>query len=458
MLMALDRHRDLRARRLQPVIAGALEDLERGAFDPEVFAEAGYDEERTRESSRSTGEEFDVSASGARVGGGIRQTLPSGTAVEAALDQERSASNRSPEQQTARVGVEVTQQLLRGAGPSVNLVRVRQAELEVHASLHELRRFTEVLLADTLTAYWDLVLARQEIAIFEESLRVARQGLREIEERIAVGVLPDSEAAAARVEAALREQALIDARSDLEARRLRLLRLLDPEGDGRLDRPVEAVSSPDLDPEPIEDLGDRVALALRMRPDLGEARVRLEQGRLETVLTRDGRMPRLELFLSLGATGYGETFLDSFAEIDGRTWDAEAGLRLEMTLGDRAARARDVVARVDRRRARLALQNLERAVRLEVRLAANEVERARLRIRATRTTRGLQERTVEAEEERFRVGTSTAFLVARARRDLLAARIAEVESVIGYRRARIRLALAEGSLLERHGVRLDEGS
>ena len=94
-------------------------------------------------------------------------------------------------------------------------------------------------------------------------------------------------------------------------------------------------------------------------------------------------------------------------------------------------------------------------MRFEVRLAANEVERARRQIAATRTTRELQERTVEAEQERFNVGASTALLVAQAQRDLLAIRIAEVETVVTYRIAVIRLQLAEGSLLERHGVVLE---
>ena len=70
------------------------------------------------------------------------------------------------------------------------------------------------------------------------------------------------------------------------------------------------------------------------------------------------------------------------------------------------------------------------------------------------TTRELQERTLEAEQQRFDVGSSTALLVAQAQRDLLESRIAEVEAVVNYRIALVRLHLAEGSLLERHGVLL----
>ncbi len=91
-------------------------------------------------------------------------------------------------------------------------------------------------------------------------------------------------------------------------------------------------------------------------------------------------------------------------------------------------------------------------MRLDVRLAVNEVERARKQISASRATRILEEETLKAEKERFDVGSSTALLVAQAQRDLLVSLIAEVKAVISYRIALVNLYLAEGSLLERRGV------
>ena len=76
---------------------------------------------------------------------GISASTPTGTELELAVTQERDISNRSPEQQTARAGLTITQSLLRGLRPSVNLAAVRQAELETDASLYELRGFVEAL-------------------------------------------------------------------------------------------------------------------------------------------------------------------------------------------------------------------------------------------------------------------------------------------------------------------------
>ncbi|MEZ6193180.1 MAG: TolC family protein [Phycisphaerales bacterium] len=237
-------------------------------------------------------------------------------------------------------------------------------------------------------------------------------------------------------------------RSDLEAQRLQLLRLINPTHD--FGRALNLTSDPELNAEPITDLNDRLQLAERMRPDL-LARLRLEQRRLETIITRNGVLPRMEVFMALGKTGFASTIRDSFRALDEDTYDLSAGVRFSQLLGNDAAEARNEAAYLSRRQSAEAVENLRQLVRLDVRLAANEVERARQQIQASQTTRTLQEDTVRAEQERYGVGSSTALLVAQAQRDLLEAQIAEVEAVVAYRLALIDLYVAEGSLLDRRG-------
>lgn len=454
MVLALGNNRDLLVQQLNPVIVGTFEQIERGRYHPEVFAELTYFDEQAGEISYLTGDQIIVERNDTETVAGVRQALPTGTTVEATVGHDRTDSSIYPDIQTARIGLSITQSLLRGFGPAVNLVGVRQAELDIDASVYELRGFTEALLADTETAYWHYVLAKQEIEIFERSLTVARQQRDEVEHRIEVGLLPATEAAAARAEVARHEQSLIDARSLMEERRLRILRLTNPGSSGRFDLRVNATSEPRITPEPITDLDERIKLAEQSRPDLNETRLRIEQSRLETVLTRNGLLPKLELFIAFGRTGFADTFSESFRELNGDTHDFTAGIRFSHFLGNRAERARHLAARASRRQAAEALENLRQIVQLDVRIGVNEVERARQQITATRATRELQEQTLLAEKERFDVGASTALLVAQAQRDLLASSIAEVKAVVNYRISLIKLYLSEGSLLERRGVLL----
>jgi outer membrane protein len=453
-MLALRNNKDLCVELLRPVIAGTFEEIERGVYDPELFAALEYERGRAVETARSTEDQFGVEGENAIAGVGIRQRIPTGAEIEARVSLDYSNSNRTPEQYISRVGLGLTQALLRGFGPSVNLASIRQAEMEFVASVYELRGFTEALLADTEAAYWNYVLAGEKIAIFESSLAIARQQREETELRIEVGLLPRNEVAAARAEVALNEQALIDARSAKKERLLRFLRLISPGPAGQLDAQVDTTSASRIEPKSITDLADRLLLAERSRPDLNEARLRMEQNRLETVVTRNGLLPRLELFILLGKTGFADSFSNSFREIDSDTYDLQAGVRFSQLLGNRVAKARDLAARASTRQAAEAVANLQEIVRFDVRLAVNEVERTRQQISATAVTRALQEQVLTSEMERFNVGASTSLLVAQAQRDLLRIRIAEVEAVINYRISLIELYLAEGSLLERRGVRI----
>ncbi|MDF7798000.1 TolC family protein [Pontiellaceae bacterium B1224] len=452
VMLGLKNNRGLRVQQYEPVIAGAYESIERGIFDPELFAEAAYGKENATEVSRSTIDQFQVEGSETEGTVGVRQFLATGTEIEAAVSTEYSESNRSPEQQQARVGLTVTQQLLRGLGPSVNLAGVRQAEIDTEASQFELRGYTEALIADIETTYWQYVAAREAINVFEKSLEIARTQLEEVEARIEVGDLPSNEAAAANAEVALRNQNLIDARSLLTEQRYTLMRLVKPDWLATPADSFKAISRPTVDAVIETDVNASINLALLSRPEIREAELRVRRGKLETVVTRNGRLPKLELFINLGKTGYADAFKESFEDLDGPGYDATVGIGFSQALGNRTARGRDLIARTEVLKSEEALANLRDLVRFDVLLALNELDRARLQISATSQTRVYREQTLQAEQDRFEVGTSTALDVALTQRDLVDSQIAEIRARVAYLNARVRLYLAEGSLLERRGL------
>lgn len=448
----LQRNRELQVQRLAPILSGTFTAIERGVYDPEMFAELLYAKEIASETSRSTGERFSVKGEDIDGVAGLRQRLPSGTELEASLAHGRSTSDRTPKQQEARIGLTVTQSLLKGLGPSVNLVDIRQAHLESRASLHELRGFVEALVAEVEIAYWQFVLATEGITIFQRSLAIARQQLHEVENRIEVGVLPRNAAAAARTEVARRQQALIDARSRRHEHRLRLLRLLYAADNDQFDLTITPASPAPTASPPLTDLKERLHLAERRRPDLGEARLRQRQHRLELVRTKNGLLPKLDLFMEIGKTGYAESFSGAWQDLDEDNYEVAAGLRFSTFIGNRQAEARNLAARASLVQAATALENMRTLVHLDVRLAFNETERSRQQIEASRVTRTLQEQTVQAEQDRFATGDSTSLLVAQAQRDLLMSQLDEIESIVHYRIALVNLYLAEGTLLERRGM------
>lgn len=445
VLMALTNNRALAVERLNPEIQKTLEDVERAAFDPVLTAGAAF-ERNQPQSSSPTGATADV-VSGAL---GVSQVLPSGTRLDATLAVERNSA-ASPEY-ASKAGFAINQALLQGRPIAVNLVSLRQARLDTDISAYELRGFAEDLVADVEQTYWACVLARRRVEIFEQSLELAQQQLHEVEQRIKVGNLPETEAAAAQAELALRREALINARSLLSMAQLRLLRLADPNALKGARAELLLLTDPAVSSVSLGTIESHVAVALRMRPDMNQARLRVESGDLELVRTRNGLLPRMDLFIKLGDTGYADSFGTAAGNIDGADLDVSAGVTLELPILNRKANAVHRRAQFSRDQMEESLRNLEDLVRVDVESAYIEVERTREQMAATATTRKFQEEKVRAETAKFNVGRSTALLVAAAQRDLVSSQVSEVDSVIGHLSAQVSLFRLEGSLLERRGI------
>ena len=457
VLLGLKNNQELHFEQAKPIIAGAFEQIERGVYDPELFASLGYGEESSQETARATGGQFAVDARDTTAEVGIRQKLPTGTELEASLSLDRRISNRAPEQQQLRYGLTVTQQLLRGLGPAVNLASIRQAALDTEASEYELRGYTEAFVAEIETSYWRYVASLESIRVFEKSLRVSEARLSEVDSRIEVGALSELGAAAARAEHSERQQDLINAQSEMKRLRYNLIRMIYPKMPILRFEDFEAVSRPqprELDVA-LPDAGERISVALRSRPELKEAQLRVERDELETVLTRNGRLPRLELFINLGKSGFADTFRDSYRDSDGPSYDFTVGLEFSQALGRRAQRARDEIARTTLQQSQDALGNLRELIRFDVLTALNELDRAQQQTQASVVTREFRAQTLQAESDRFDLGSSTALNLAIAQRDYIESQIAVIDAYVDYQIARIELYRAEGSLLDRRGLSVE---
>lgn len=440
VFMVLKNNRDLHVRQFAPAIAGTFEQIELGTFDPELFADLSW----AREMDDSTAQDRIIETRA-----GVTKKFISGTRLTADLAYDKDSSEDDGSRHNTRAELSVTQALLRGAGVIVNLAGVRQRKLDTLASIYELKGFTEALVARTEAAYWNYVLALKEIEIFQRSLEVAAQQREEAELRIQVGLLPENEAAAARSEEAIREQALIDAASLVEERRLTLLQLINVKN---ADEKINPLSRPAIHADAMGKTSERVDLALSSRPDLKEAELKLTRDELEVMVTENGILPKLDFFMNLGINGFGNSPGESIEDISTKKYDIGAGITTSRYMGNRQARARHRAAALTRQQAETAVDNLRHNIRFQVCLAVNEVKRTRQQIFASRKTRECEEQTVVSEQERFKVGSGTSLLVAQAQRDLLASQIAEARAVINYRIALVNLFLSEGSLLERRGI------
>ncbi|MBN2060085.1 MAG: TolC family protein [Deltaproteobacteria bacterium] len=450
VLMALENNRALDVERFNPAIQKTYEDQELAVFDPKIKAGVSISREEDHplgqlltSSSGSSAKDVDLSVS---------EFLPYGTDISIGIDAGRTSSDRFERRYESRAGLSITQALLKGRGTDENLATLRQARLNTSFSEFELRGFTEALVSDVETSYWEYLLASYRIGIYEKSLKLAEQQLDETREIVNVGRLAETEMVAAQAEVSLRRQELIDAQNVMAAARLRLIRLLNPDVPDFWDREIILTDKPFLPYGQPDRLADHIDLAMRIRPDMNQARLAIQRQELELVKTKNGILPRMDLFISLGKTGYSTSFGDSLGNMSGDTYDLMAGIRAELPFHNRDSNARHRRALLTKSRAQEALSNLSQLVELDVRMGYIEVNRARQQIAASTATREIEEEKVRIETEKFRVGKSTSFLVAQAQRDLVRSQINEINATIGNLKALVNLYRLDGSLLERRGI------
>jgi len=449
--LALQNNPGLLAEQQNPLVAGAFARVERARFDPLLFARYDRLGERTQQQFANTGNQLDIVSDSESYTVGANQYLPTGTTVELTFSQLLSESNRAPTQADARVGLTLTQALLRGAGIGANLVSLRQANVDVAASAYQLRGYVSQLVADVENLYWEYRGAREQERILGSSLELAERQVEQTQRQIEAGSVARTEIAAARAEAARRQQALIDGSAAAERIRNNLLaRIFPGEPFGRTLQATSQIEIDSVDASDTPETAEHAALAQARRAQLNEARLQLARNELEVVATRNGLLPRLDLFLTLGQTGFAQSFGDARGRLDDtESYDLQGAVEFEYPLGNRAARADDDRARFEVRQAEASIDNLSRLIVAEVQNAVVEVRRAASQIEATAATVSLQEEVLNAEQLRFEVGRSTALLVAQAQRDLLEAQLSRAAAIIDYRQSLIDLYRLDGSLLTR---------
>lgn len=451
ILSALENNAAFQIDRIDPRITATEEQVRRSVFDPIISAsvEAGVTRDSSDDGATDTGTDSDnVSATI-----GIEDFLPYGTTLSLSAGPQFSFTDNGTKKDVRELGwdLSVNQPLLRGMGTSVNLARLRQARLDTEISVYELKAAAENLVSQTEQTFWEYVLAQRSIAIYEKSLEVADQQLDEVRERIRVGKLAENEMAAVEAERANRLEQLINARAELLKKQLTLIRLLNSgTGNDMWERKIEILDVPEIQPIQLETIHTYIRSAMKNRPDLNQSRLEIKKGNLEIVRTKNGLLPKLDLFIRLGGSHYSNSF--SGRDMDGDAITLTSGIDFEFPYKNRQAKALHDRAQFSLEQSRLALNNLEQLVQVDVRSAYVDVKRNEEQINATRATRIAREKTLNIEQEKFRVGKSTAFIVAQAQRDLVAGRIAEIEAVIEYRKALMSLYRLDGSLLNRRGI------
>jgi outer membrane protein TolC len=387
---------------------------------------------------------------------GVQQLLPWGGHYSVGWDTQRSTTNNiftnfSPQLKSS-LALSFTQPLLR----NFHIDSIRQQLLVSRKN----REIADVDLRQTVTtttravrnAYWDLAYAIGSLQVQQQSLDLARESLRNNRARVEIGTMAPIDIVEAQAEVAQREESVILAEAQIDRTEDALRALIyDPSMPDFWTVRLEPAELPPFEPVMV-DPDAAVRAALDRRTDLQQARKTLEANDVSIRYFRNQTLPDIRASVDYGLTGLGGTqfvrgagfpgpivgqlqrgFGSVLGDLFGNqfpSWTVQ--LNISYPIGLSTQEATLTRARLQYSQGQTQLKNQQLQVATQVRDVTRQVQTNQKRVEATRASRQLAERRLEAEEKKFQAGMSTSFFVFQAQRDLSQARANELRAVVDY--------------------------
>jgi outer membrane protein len=506
VMLALENNREIEIERLNSRMNEFDLRAARGAYDPSLTAGVFYDHSVTPVASLLAGgadgrlKTTDVAGTGK-----ISQRLPwQGGSVRAIFDQSRATSqnlfNSLNPQFATSLSVEFSQPLFRGRRIDDPRRQIKIVKRRLDLSDSQFRQRAIEVVAKVERAYWDLVFALRDEEIKRESVELARTQLAHNQRLVEQGALAPVDAVSTRVEVERRTDEAEAAVETIQRAENALKALIVAPGDTEMwNAALAPVEKPELDssaPMPFE---DALKIAFKNRPEMEQYRLRGEMNKIDVDYFRDETKPRIDLTASYGTFGLAgkartdlnpisasqeqlfaridrlsqiaglpslpsfpvgaapEKFIGGYGQSVGnlfrndyRAW--RVGVNIELSIGNRAAKARLGRAIAEGNQIEARRQRAEQSIEVEVRDALQAVETARRRVEAAKSSRANAELQHASERRKFDAGQSTNFFVLDRQNALSAARGRELKALTDYNKAVSELQHALSTTLANNNV------
>ena len=391
----------------------------------------------------------------------VRKPLTSGGALELGFGGERQ---RISNQQTtfdpaydSSVTLGLSQPLLRGFGEDVNTASIQLARNADRLAAVQLQARLLDLVVGVEQAYWNLVVARQDLVI-AEWLVAEGERIRDIldNRRGFDTTLAQYADAVATVES--RKTRRIKARRDvgLAADALKAI-VNDPElpVGGEFDLvPVDYM----IDAPFTFDLRDSVTTALGRAPAIDAAVLGIDDASIREIVARNGRLPALDLRAEMAWLGLAGSYGGSVRAIDGDFVDYVVGLQFSQPIGNRAAESVVRQARLRRSSAVIAYRQTVQDTVLAVKNSVRDIDAGYALVGQARNFRLAQAenlRALEALRETLAALTPEFLNLLFQRQERLGeAQIQEIGALVAYNLAIANLNRATGTGLDASGIDL----
>jgi outer membrane protein len=347
----------------------------------------------------------------------------------------------SQPQQNWNSGLQIVQNIYMG-GKLVAAIRAADATKQQAVAVY--RTAVADMLLQVRLAYYDVLLAAQQITVREASVKLLQKELEDQQHRYDAGTVPHFNVLRAEVAVANERPALIQARNNYRITKNNLANLLgyDLPRDIWEDVPLNLTDTLDTAPFAVN-LPDAIQQALASRTELTVARKSIELHKLNVVSAKAGYQPIVSVF-----AGY-DWFNAKFTapvELDHDISGWNAGAQLNWNIFDGALTAGKVTqAKALYQKSQTDLVDQSRQIELAVRTAYSEFIQARETLESQAKVQEQADEALREANARAEAGTGTQLDVLDAETSLTQARTTQIQAQHDYVAARARLERAIGA-------------
>ena len=412
----------------------------------------------------------------------VAQLLPTGTSfsVDLAMNRLQSSSNNSifNPSYTGKLTYTVGQHLLQNRGRLINMNQILQAQNTEKITEAALELQLTSLIVQAQNSYWDLVFAEQNLGVEQRSLERAQIELEQDRTKVEIGTLAPVDVVQTESQVANVSDLLVQAQSSLTTAGDQLKKLVSSEKDPSLFLVnLRALQSP-LRPETVQipTLEEAVRIALENRPEMRQAILDLKNKDLNAAYMKNQRLPVFDVTGQYTQNGTGGTQRRGFLlgtpplnpAVPGGVFDSlgqlfsygyngfSAGFNVTIPLNNKAANANYEKALNDQRMSQSTIDTTAQQIALDVRNALTQVGLYKARIDTAKTARELAQRVLDAEQDKFNLGTSTLRFVLDDQNSLALAQSNEVQVLVNFTKALVQLDQAMGMTLRKNNIELEK--
>jgi outer membrane protein len=421
-----------------------------------------------------------------------------------------STASTLPLQYNATLNFTFTQPLMRNFSIDLNRRLIQIAKKTVDLSDSQFRQRVIEIINQVQRAYWDLVFAIRNEKIAREAVDLAQTQLENNRKMVEAGTLAPIELRSAEAAVEARKGNVILALQGITTAENTLKGLLLKDSNDKMWTSVVAPTDEPQFGKIAFNLEESTRLAMKNRPELDQLRIQTEQKNIDIKFYKNQLKPQVDLVGIYGDTGlagapsaliqpggfsdvtsglitnlnsalnvlalptfnptppaattlgggvpdrftggYGQALRNLFGQ-DFRNW--QVGVRLSFPWRNRAAEGNYGRSLAEARQLDARQRQLVQSVQIDVRNALQAVDAARQRFEAATAGRLAAFAQLQGEEEKFRAGLSTNFLVLQRQNDLTVAQGTELQALTDYNKALADLQRVTGMTLVSNNVQVE---